>query len=727
MRRLSIIAWMGVALLTGCGGSSKSITGESSTTSTGTGTAATITVTSSGATIPSDGSASVTITAVAKDSKNAAVSGATVSFAASAGNITVTQGTTDSTGTATATLATGSAAVGATITVTATSGTASGKVSVTVANTQRTVTVTTDSPQIPSDGSKSATITALVRDANNNFVSGTAVSFTSTSGGLTVTQGTSGTNGAATATLSAAGDPSNRSITVTASAGSASATIIVNVVGTTLTVTGPNSLVLGAAGTYSVTLADSASRAIPNTAVTLASSLGNTLTPASLTTNSGGSASFQLTATKAGTDTVTATALGQTASTTVVVSSQKFTFTAPAANTQIALGQSAAATVTVNWTSGGTAVVGQAVAFASTRGTLSAATATTDASGNASITIYSSSSGPAIIAATATGVSAQLAVDFIATVPTQVAVQASPATVPIKGQSTISAIVRDATGNLVQGQTVNFALTDITGGSLSFASVVTDAQGTAQTVYTASTTPSTSGGVTVTATVVNGSGVAVAGPQSVDLTVGGQTVFLSLGTGNKIGENSPTAPTQFQMPWVVQAVDSAGNPVNGVTITLNVHSSLKSDNGDYAYRKGGWVVCGNSWVQTGTPAAFICTAIVSPTSCYNEDLFLTGVYQASEDTNGNGKLDPGDVAVATPGTVTTATDGSATFQVEYPEDHAQWVQVTLVATTTVQGTQASTSATFWLPILATYVTTTTSSPPGVVSPYGTATSCTNPN
>jgi hypothetical protein len=266
---------------------------------------------------------------------------------------------------------------------------------------------------------------------------------------------------------------------------------------------------------------------------------------------------------------------------------------------------------------------------------------------------------------------------------------------------------------------VNFQLTDITGGQLSFASVTTDSEGVAQTVYTASSTPSTSNGVTVTATV---QGTAITA--STTLTVGGQTVFISLGTGNTISENANK--TQFQMPWIVQAVDSAGNPVNNVVITLTIHSSSRPN---WAYQKGSYVVCGSDWTQyntnTGTPA---CGAGYSPpVQCLNEDINLTGVYEASEDINNNGKLDPGDVAVATPGTVTTATDGSATFTVEYPEDHALWVQTTLTATATVQGTQSSTVSTFILPMLAIYLTTTTSTPPGYISPYGVANVCTNPN
>ncbi|MGH8232303.1 MAG: hypothetical protein ACRESY_10820, partial [Steroidobacteraceae bacterium] len=104
----------------------------------------------------------------------------------------------------------------------------------------------------------------------------------------------------------------------------------------------------------------------------------------------------------------------------------------------------------------------------------------------------------------------------------------------------------------------------------------------------------------------------------------------------------------------------------------------------------------------------------------------------------NGRLDPGNVAAVSPGSVTTAAttisngsssttiNGSAALSVVYPEDHANWVQVVLTATATVSGTETSTTSTFWLPILATYLTTVTASPPGFVSPYGTHTTCADP-
>jgi hypothetical protein len=613
-------------------------------------------------------------------------------------------------------------------TLSSSSSSSSGGTTATVA----AVTVSTSLPQIPSNGSQNATITAFVRDANNQFIVGVPVVFSTTSGGFTSPSAVTDANGQATAMLGTAGDPTNRTITVTATAGKQSSTVTVGVVGTAVSVSGPTSLIQGAQGTYTVSLTDSAGAPIAGKSVAVASSAGNTLSSATLTTDTSGHATFTLTGTNAGNDTVTATVLGQTAQTVVSVSNQSFAFTVPSANALVALGVSQ--TVTLVWATGGTAQTGKVITFSTTRGTFNGsptattANATTDGTGTATATISATTAGPAIITASSAGVSAQVPVTFVATDPSAIDLQASPSTVPLDGQSTITAIVRDPSNNLVEGQTVSFQLSDVTGGALSVGSAVTDDQGKAQTVYTASGTSSATNGVTITA-LIQGTTVP---STTVDLTVGGQTVYLSLGTGDTITADGTN--TQFIMPFIVQAQDAAGNAVNNVTITLSIHS--------VEYGKGGYVVYNNAWVQTGQPGGGPYTTTAPPgiVVCANEDVAGTGIYEASEDTNNNGKLDPGNIAAVSPGTVVTGPitssgvtiNGSAQLTVTYPQDHALWVQSLLTATATVAGTETSTTSKFWLPMLAADLTATTVSPPGIISPYGddapTGTGgCANPN
>src|ERR1017187_8609781 len=337
-------------------------------------------------------------------------------------------------------------------------------------------------------------------------------------------------------TLATPGDMTNRSITVTATAGKVSATIIVAVVGSKIALSGPASLIQGSTGTFSVSLTDSGGNGIAGTTVTVASAKSNTLSASSLVTDATGHVTFTLTGTTAGADTVTANALGLGASQSLSVSSQNFAFTPPAANTLVALNVSQ--TLTLVWTNSGAPVAGQPVTFSTTRGLFTGpattATATTDGTGTASVSVSSTTAGPAIITASGAGVSGNLDITFVATVPNAIDLQASPSVIQTAGSSTITAIVRDAQNNLVEGQTVDFQLTDKTAGSISVGTAVTGVQGTAQTVYTATSTASASNGVPITATV---QGTAI--QHTVTLTVGGQTVFLSLGTGAVIGENTP--------------------------------------------------------------------------------------------------------------------------------------------------------------------------------------------
>ncbi len=584
-----------------------------------------------------------------------------------------------------------------------------------------TVAMLSSSPQMPSDGSAPATITALVQDSTNNVVSGVPVTFTATSGAIQVTSGTTGSNGSATATLSTGGNSSDRQITVSGVAGSTTATITVSVIGTKLSLSGPSSLVMGASGTYTATLVDSAGKPIANTSVAITSAKGNTVSATPVTTNSTGEATFTLTATTAGSDTITAAADGIQATQSVSVSSQEFSFSSPAEGAEIDIGSNK--TVSVIWVDAGTPVNAQPVTFATTRGAFTAtgtstATVNTDSTGTATATVSSTNAGPATISATGGNnvVSTQVTVDFIATAPSSVNVQASPSTVATQGQSTITATVRDANNNLVPNQTVDFTLTDLTGGSLSAATAISNAEGQATVVYTASSTTSATNGVTVTASV---QGTGISG--STQLTVAGQTVFLSLGTGNTV--NAVYSSTQYELPYSVQAVDSSGHGISGVTVDFTVTS--------LGYLKGAriWSAALTTWQTVGSttntdPDVYILDGV---DGCLSEDVNDNGILDPGEDYNGNGKLDPGLVASTDVSSGTTGTAGSASVNLIYPKDHAYYVAVKLTATATVSGTQSSTSVSFWLPGAAVDFNSVNTAPPGPTSPYGIATTCIDPN
>ena len=564
------------------------------------------------------------------------------------------------------------------------------------------LTLLTSSPQMPSDGAGNATITALARDINNNVMEGVPVLFTSDSGSLVITQpATTDINGQLTATLSTAGDRTNRTITVTGTADMIQSTVTVNVIGTTLTLNGPANLPLGDVGSYNIVLTDAGNNGIGG--VSVAITAGNTISATPLTTDADGLASFDLTASAGGADTVEAQGLGLIASQALTVSADVFSFTAPAAATEIPLNTNQS--VTVNWQQSGAAVVGQPISFSSTRGTVSASPVNTDASGNASITVSANNAGPAVItAANANNTITQLVVEFVATQADTVELQANPRTVAPQEQSAITALVRDPAGNLVKNQVVNFTLTDVTGGSLSVAQAITNSQGRAQTFYTASTQTSASGGVQIDATV---QGTLVT--DTVSLTVAQRALFLSIGTGNSIEEPNDA---QYRVEFAVQVTDSQGAGVAGATVQVNVLSEQ--------YMKG-WrefPLGGNGWIT-------VVSAV-----CLDEDVDRDGVLDVGEDFNSSGLLEAGNIATvavqgAGGGTFTSDANGFGLVDLFYPQEFAGYVSVTMEATASVQGTEFAESTTFTLTGSSSDFNNQNIAPPGIVSRFGTGTLCSN--
>ncbi len=569
--------------------------------------------------------------------------------------------------------------------------------------------LTTSTPTLPSDGSATATITAYALDSGNRFLANVPVTFSTSSGGLSfslsgsATTPVTSTSGAATATLSTPDDPENRTITVTATAGSQTATVTVAVTGTRLSIQGAAALVIGETATYTVALINSANVGIPNTTVKLSSAASNALSASTLTTDANGNATFTLTASNSGTDTLTASALNISAKQSVSVNADSFTFTTPASNANVNIGTSTP--VTVHWLSNNTPVVGQTVSFATTRGTLSSPSAVTDANGNATVNISSTNAGGATLTATASGTATtQETIEFVATTAASIDLQPSQFTVAPAGQSTLTAVVRDAANNLVKNKTVTFSVQDVTGGTLSVASAVTDSEGTAQSVYTAGSTTSAQNGVVITATV-QGTSVST----SVDLTVATEALFVTIGTGNKVITNS--ASTQYSVVFAIQVNDANGAGVPNTAVSVSLWPTQ--------YYKG-------YRIET-PPSAPTGWGTNVTASCANEDVNRNGILDPGEDLNGNGKLDPGSPALVTPQSVTTDSTGNASVTVEYPEQYAYYVQVQLTASATVQGTEYSASQTFVLEGAVADFDSLTVAPPGTDSPYGIASVCTNPN
>ena len=594
-------------------------------------------------------------------------------------------------------------------------------------DTASTITLLASSPQLNSSASSAAsglTITALVKDANNNLVSGAPVTFSSNLGAVQVTQGTTDASGAATATLTTGGDPTNQTIVVTAASANVTQTVNVQESGTSLNISGPTVVGMVDTQTFKVTLADSSGQGIAGRTIMLASTLGNGVNPAAQVTDTNGEASFKYVASNSGTDTLTATGLGQTKSTAVSISASRLTFQTPQSSVDIPFNQ--IQPVNVQYVLNGAPVNGATINFSTTRGTVNAArsaSVTTNSSGIASVSLVSDGSdgaGGVIVSAQVGGggPSATLPVQFVSTTPATVVVQADPSTIQTNETSTILAVVRDSNDNLVKGARVDFNLSDITGGTLSAGFGITDDLGRVTVSYQATSSTSAADGVKISA-LVDGTSITAAKPATI--TVTGKALRITLGTGNKVDIPSET---EYQLPYSVLVTDAAGNPPpTGTDFRLYIQS--------VAYQKGSQVfsTAGGSYEAsyTITPATSHpvgSTFFNGFGGCANEDLNLNGILDLDpdEDFNGNTILDPGNVA-SVPPTVTLDATGSGNFVITYPKDHAYWVQVSLKAIASVAGTETTTIRNIVLPGAAADYSTVGVAPPGQISPYGIDATC----
>jgi len=578
------------------------------------------------------------------------------------------------------------------------------------------------SPQMGSDGSSYVSVTALVKSSTNVALKDKKVTFSSNSGTLIIENDTTDKNGMAKATLNAAGDKTNRIITISAQSDSVITSTSVEVIGTTVSISGVNSMVSGATSNYTFFLKDSAGGAIANQNINLTSSLGNSFSANPVKTNSSGQAQVIYTATKGGNEIITASAMGATTTQAVSISTTDFTFVSPASGAEINIG--AVQTVTVRYTVGGSPPpVGTPINFATTRGTITA-TATTDANGNASAALFSTTAGRADISATvaAGGGSIQTNVLFVAVNAAFLNLQPNPAVIStnVAGstteQSTITAVVRDQNGNLVKNKTVRFSLTDVSGGYLTLANAVTDSLGMASTVYVSSSSPSDKDKVVITATIDGSTATA-----STTLTVSRRQIYVVFGTGNTL-ENYST--TQYRLPYTALVTDITGNPVPGVTVTATLTP--------VEYYKGFTFGCLSSsdiYWQTEYSVA----ASGSRLACANEDnnpavhtLYplwrLNGILNSdpvsgvTEDENGDGVLSPGNVATITT-TATTGADGFAQFYVTYAKMFARWAKVRIDGYIFSYGDQSMGRTEFELPIASSDMKCE-ASVPGAVSPWG---------
>ena len=553
-------------------------------------------------------------------------------------------------------------------------------------------------------GGTDVVITALVKNSANVAMAAQKVTFSASSGGLLSAATATDASGAATAKLVVGSDRSVRDIKVTVTAGTVSGNATVSVTGTRVSIAGSGSLQAGGpAATYTVRAVDSSNNPIIGAQIAVSSALNNAISTKLLSTDATGSGTFLYTPNAAGNDTLTASGLGTSITAPLSVSAIDFVALSPASNTSIATG--APQGVSIRYRLSGAGVAGQTVSFSTTRGVFSASTVVTDANGEASTVLSSTTAGPAVVVAQISGVgSVNLPVQFVATTPTTIVVQSNPGSVlpntsGTTNQSTIEAVVRDASGNAVANRQVNFtALQDLSNGTLSPGIATTDANGRAQVQFIPGASSTQANGVIIQAQIASTSI-----SSTTALTVNGKALFITIGFGNTM---SNLDETTYSKPFTVYVTDANGVAVGNQLLSLSVIP-------DEYYK--GRMVFNKTW------------GAVPSATCANEDLNFNGILDIGEDTNRNGRLTPGNIVLAVPGNVTTDASGRASFNLQYGEQFAQWAKVAITARASVSGTESRQSISLRLPILASDASDEGVTPAGRDSPFGTSASCTDPN
>ena len=741
---LSVAALSLVAACGGGGGSSGDpVLGGGGSSSGGTTTASDLVVALSADSLANDGTSTLNVTVTALDGNRNALPGVAVALSADANAVvtlttttsstdaTASKSVTNSSGVITATVGAGTDRALRTVTLTAKSGSVTKTATFAVVSSPSaaapaTIEVLSSSTTLGTGGDE-VTLTAFVKDANNNAMPSTAISFTTSTGTLSSVSATTNTSGSASAKLTAGQDRSNRTATVTVASGAVQTTYTLPIVGSRLTFSGNTTLTQGNVADLSVSAVDSKGNALAGVPITVSSSLGNSFGSTTLTTDSNGQATVRYTATNAGNDTVRFTGAGTSVAPVMVISSEDFVFLAPTALPRVG----AVYPLEVRYRRGGVAQANVAVRFAATVGTLSASQTVTDSSGIARVNLTSNFAAPSTVSATALDGSgntlalATTTATFVATTPRDLVLQVSPSALApntaggTDSQTTVVARVTDASGNPVSGVTVNFSQElDPSGGRLSQASSTTDGNGEATNKYIAGAATTANNGVRLRATVATNSAVT----NTVSLTVNQSALFIVLGTGNTITNADVDT---YQKTWTAYVTDANGIRVSGVTLTAKaIPTQYGKGVMGYDETAQRWRYVTTSVNSSGTTVSTYSDVI--PLLCPNEDSNENGRLDET-DTNGDGQLTPGNVVALTSPTVVTDGEGKATITLRYAEMYAPWIVLKLTATGIVSGTESSSYRVFPLDRLADDFSDKAITPAGAVSPFGSTLSCTSPN
>jgi hypothetical protein len=218
---------------------------------------------------------------------------------------------------------------------------------------------------------------------------------------------------------------------------------------------------------------------------------------------------------------------------------------------------------------------------------------------------------------------------------------------------------------------VVFSIVNPIGGGefLSPVVVYTDSSGVARSIFTSGSIGSDSKGITITATLVDNSTIT----NHANLIIGGTPGSISIGMGKK---TTSLNETTYSLPVSVLVSDANGSNISGISVSLNI------------------------WPEKYSTGYFLNTSgcnVVFTGTFPNEDINQNLILDAGEDLDNNGKLTPASSSSGNiPSIVYTDDNGVATFNLVYLKS-AMWITARLSASTVVQGTEAMAVMSFRLP------------------------------
>lgn len=585
--------------------------------------------------------------------------------------------------------------------------------------------VVADRHEIATGGEDIATVTARVTDAFGDPVAREPVEFRSIGGSLAPSAAATDAQGEVRATLTTGDDVRNRQIVVAAAAGRRTGELALKAHGSTLAVEGPSVVTLGDEAVLTVSLTTGEGHPLANESLRFMSQVGNTVQPEFAITDRAGQVAVHV-STHYGDDTIGVVALDDTVvgHHRIEVVDERLSF-ADDAVIEMPVGRTHR--VPVTWESQRQAVRHQPVRFSATAGEIVGKDEiVTNGTGVAVLRLRSDQVGPATLTAepAATGYpAARTDIEFIATEPAALELDVAAPRVQTSDTSEIVARLVDGVGRPVKGAVVRFTGHELMGGSIDGDSAVTNSVGEARMIFTAGAQPSGDDAIEI--------GAAIAGiVDSVRLTVVPRRLHVALAASHRLREQAEN--TQYAMPFEVQVSDRHGGPIERASIELEAYplefvkgalQPVDSDGLTYdeALDRQAWEA--SRW------AARIATR------CEAEDLNRNGRLDASEDRNGNARLDPESPVVLVPRvspddhgaafgvTLDTDVNGKGRFDMVYPASHAGWARVRVVARARAFDVESTARFDTTLPMLDDELAVSSGAPVNASSPYGLGDHC----